>query len=86
MENAKLSVLMSIYNETESQIRESVNSILNQSFCDFEYIIVCDNPIRNKEIESLINGFKDKRIIYLNLWLLHCNRRRRRRYITRTIC
>lgn len=65
MGNAKLSVLMSIYNETESQIRESVNSILNQSFCDFEYIIVCDNPIRNKEIESLINGFKDKRIIYL---------------------
>lgn len=58
-----LSVLMSIYNETESQIRESVESILEQSFRDFEFIIVCDNPDYLKAVE-IIDSYHDSRIIY----------------------
>lgn len=40
----KISVLMSIYNENDREIFESINSILNQTVRDFELIIVVDNP------------------------------------------
>lgn len=33
---------MSVYNEKESYLREAVESILNQSFSDFEFIIIDD--------------------------------------------
>ena len=56
---------MSIYNETEKQIRESLQSILRQSFQDFEFIIVCDNPSREKEVGLILDTFRDSRIILL---------------------
>lgn len=58
----KISVLMSIYNETERMIEESVESILNQTFKNFEFIIVCDNPLRRKEIDDILRRFNDERI------------------------
>ena len=57
----KISVLMSIYNERESDIRESIGSILGQSESHFEFIIIVDNPERN-EIASLISDYHDDRI------------------------
>lgn len=39
-----VSVLMSVYNETEGELRLSVESILNQSYPSIEFIIVLDNP------------------------------------------
>lgn len=39
-----ISVLSSVYNETLAEIRESLDSILNQSYRDFELIIVLDHP------------------------------------------
>lgn len=39
-----ISVLMSVYNETLSDIRESVDSILGQTYGDFELIVVLDRP------------------------------------------
>ena len=36
--NKKISVLMSVYNSEES-IEESINSVLNQTFSDFEFLI-----------------------------------------------
>lgn len=63
----KISVIMSIYNEPEEWILLSIESILNQSFTDFEFIIINDNPIR---IENSIILDKylmaDKRIIIIN--------------------
>ena len=62
-----ISVLMSIYNERIDWIRESVQSILDQSVQDFEFIIVIDNPELSKEkidyIEHL--AVSDSRIILL---------------------
>jgi glycosyltransferase involved in cell wall biosynthesis len=49
----KISVLMSVYNEPESIILESVNSILTQTFSDFELLIVNDNP-QNHEVEAIL--------------------------------
>lgn len=39
-----VSVIMSVYNEPQSWLQESVSSILNQTFKDFEFIIIDDNP------------------------------------------
>lgn len=59
----KISVLMSTYNETEREILESVNSVLQQSFVEFELIIVNDNPNNTDLKETLIHiASIDKRI------------------------
>ena len=52
-----ISVLMSVYNETEYELRESIESILNQSFRDFEFIIVNDNP-ENSLISTILEKYK----------------------------
>ena len=39
--NLKISVIMSVYNG-EKYIKEAVESVLNQTFSDFEFIIVND--------------------------------------------
>ena len=61
-----VSVVMSIYNETTNEIEKSILSILNQTYNNFEFIIVIDNP-RNIEIIELVKNFsiKDKRIKYV---------------------
>ena len=56
-----LSVLMIVFNESKAQIVESVHSMLEQSFSDFELIIVNDNP-RRDDIQDIINQFADDRI------------------------
>lgn len=60
----KVTVLMSVYNEEESVLRESINSILNQTYNNLEIIIVNDNP-KNKEIGNILDSIKDSRIIVL---------------------
>ena len=40
----EISVVMSIYNESLEEVKESINSILNQSYSEFEFIIIIDNP------------------------------------------
>lgn len=56
-----VSVIMSTYNETKKQIHNSINSILNQTFDDFEFIIVVDNPA-NKELLDTLDEYEDNRI------------------------
>ncbi|MBE5962336.1 MAG: glycosyltransferase [Lachnospiraceae bacterium] len=59
----KISILMSTYNEPNVLIEEAVKSILIQSFREFEFIILLDNP-QNISIKKLLLEFaeKDKRI------------------------
>ncbi|MFC5711449.1 glycosyltransferase [Thalassorhabdus alkalitolerans] len=59
--NPQVTVLMSVYNE-KSHLDESIKSILNQSFSDFEFLIIddCSNDGSNKIIEEYAK--KDKRI------------------------
>ena len=51
-----ISVIMSIYSEKEEWIKESIDSILNQTFSDFEFIIINDNPNRDKN-KSLLDKY-----------------------------
>lgn len=39
-----VSVVMSFYKEPTSWLRQSIDSILGQTFTDFEFIMVCDAP------------------------------------------
>ena len=44
---AKVSVLMSVYNCVEAEMREAIESVLNQTFSDFEFVIVNDGSTDN---------------------------------------
>lgn len=61
----KVSVLTPIYNTPHKYLREMIESIQNQTFADFEFLILNDSP-DNKEIESIVKEYakKDKRIKY----------------------
>ncbi len=52
----KISVVMPVYNTNEIWFREAVESILNQSYQDFELIIADDGSTNN--IEEVINEYK----------------------------
>jgi len=56
---SKISVIMSSYNH-EKFICEAIKSVLNQSFQDFEFLIIDDNS-SDKTFE-VINSFKDSRV------------------------
>lgn len=40
----QVSVVMSVYKEPIEWLQLAIDSILNQTFADFDFIIVCDNP------------------------------------------
>lgn len=64
----ELSIIMTVYNEKLEWLELSIESILNQTYRSFEFIIILDNP-NNKEIEELLVRYskKDKRIrLYKN--------------------
>lgn len=59
-----VSVLTPIYNTRPEHLRECIESILNQTFTDFEFIILNDSP-ENQEIESIVLSYTDNRIRYI---------------------
>lgn len=48
-----VSVILPVYNESEEYIKESVESILNQSYRNLEIIIIVDNPDNNRIIRQV---------------------------------
>lgn len=60
----KVSIVMSFCNEPLQWIRFAVESVLEQTFRDYELIIVCDNPANTEGI-SYIEDLDDKRIILI---------------------
>lgn len=59
----KISVLTPIYNTHESDLRAMIDSILNQTYTDFEFLILNDSP-DNKKLKEIIKSYQDKRIKY----------------------
>jgi glycosyltransferase involved in cell wall biosynthesis len=55
----KVSVVMSCYNE-ETTVSKAIDSILNQSFEDFEFIVIDDGSY--DRTQDIIKGFTDTRI------------------------
>lgn len=56
----KVSVLMPVYNTKEEFLRESIESILNQTYQEFELIIVDDGSAN--DIEEIVKSYTDARI------------------------
>lgn len=59
----KVSVIMGAYNEEISWVEQAIESILNQSYRNIEFIIVLDNP-DNEKLKNVISDYekKDNRI------------------------
>ena len=58
----KVSVVMPVYNG-EKYLKEAIDSILNQTYTDFEFIII--NDCSEDNTEKIILEYKDERIVYL---------------------
>lgn len=67
MDNPLVSVIIPMYN-AEKTIETSINSIFNQTYKDYEIIIINDgSKDKSKEIvEKIINNNKDKKILLIN--------------------
>lgn len=48
IKNPKITVLMPVYN-SEKYLKKSIESILNQTFTDFEFLIINDGSTDNSE-------------------------------------
>ena len=62
MSAPKISVVMPAYN-AEKYIAEAIDSILEQTFKDFEFIIINDGS--TDKTEEIILSYKDSRIVYI---------------------
>ena len=62
----KVSVLTPIYNTNIQYLKEMIESVLNQTFSDFEFLILNDSP-ENLELDRVVQAYqrKDSRIRYL---------------------
>jgi glycosyltransferase involved in cell wall biosynthesis len=73
MSTPRVSVIMPVFN-TATYLGEAINSILSQSFSDFELIIINDGS--TDDSETVIKSFHNIRIRYLVnekiwAWSLH---------------
>ena len=59
----KVSVLMPVYKTNEKFLREAIDSILGQTFSDFEFLILDDCPEEDRE--SVVKSYDDERIKYI---------------------
>lgn len=60
MGEPKISIVMPVYN-AENHLHESIESILSQTFTDFEFVIIDDGSIDNSR--DIIKSYHDKRIV-----------------------
>lgn len=54
-----ISIIMACYNEKLEWIEQSIESILNQTYRNIEFIVVCDNP-KNYELKQMLLKYKEK--------------------------
>lgn len=63
MKKPEITVCITAYNSKEFLLRKSIESVLNQTFSDFELIIFNDGSTNNTK--DIILSYKDERIKYL---------------------
>lgn len=67
MGHPQVSVVMSVYKEPLEWITQSIDSILNQTYSNFQFLIINDNPFDIK-LRDFLNQYQtiDSRIIVIN--------------------
>lgn len=63
MNMPKVSVLMPIWNTQEEYLREAIESILAQTYQNFEFLILNDSP-ENGKLDAIVASYPDARIRY----------------------
>lgn len=58
-----ISVIMPVYNTKEVYLRAAIESVLAQTFQDYEFLILNDSP-ENKNMQRIIASYSDDRIKY----------------------
>ena len=58
-----ISVIMPVYNTKEVYLRAAIESVLAQTFQDYEFLILNDSP-ENKNLQRVIASYTDDRIKY----------------------
>lgn len=59
----KVSVLMPVYNTQEDHLRSAIDSILSQTYTDFEFLILNDAST-DANVEKVVRSYDDSRIVY----------------------
>ena len=59
----KVSVLTPVYKTDERILRETIESVLGQTFADFEFLLLDDCPEDDRE--KVVRSYDDRRIVYL---------------------
>jgi len=66
MKKPKVSVLTPIYNTNPQWLREMIESVLAQTFTDFEFILLNDSGRPEKErLARIVKSYRDPRIVYV---------------------
>lgn len=60
----EISVIMPIYRTKEQYLRSAVESILSQSFGDYEFLILDDSPC-DASLREVVQSYRDARIKYV---------------------
>lgn len=59
----KVSIIMPVYN-SEKYVADAINSLLDQTFTDFEIIVINDGSRDNSA--TVVGGFQDERIVFID--------------------
>ncbi|MBR6329208.1 MAG: glycosyltransferase family 2 protein [Lachnospiraceae bacterium] len=68
MENKVITVVITTYGRDRDMLERCVNSVLNQSFKDFELIVVDDNPPEKQaelKLDEYLGSLGDERVRYI---------------------
>ena len=63
--NIELSVVMPIYQTNELYLREAIESVLKQTYSNFEFLIVNDSPQDASRLQQIVASYNDERIIWI---------------------
>lgn len=61
----KISVIMPVYNTDKQYLREAIESVLHQTYADFELFLIDDAS--TNDIQGAISSYKDSRLKYIRL-------------------
>ena len=61
----KVSVLLPVYNTNAAHLKSAIDSVLHQTFTDFELIIYNDASTENR-VEKTVKSYNDSRIRYIS--------------------